>query len=187
VNAKLVKQEVKMDELGKIGWKYGLIKVSVEDEGTEFEEQINRLVELYPDENENYTMYCEARLMSVEEIEFALSDIKESGINEHFFNTGKFTESACETCYTSNLDWQSSDDPIMTTVIEENADGEPYLKLTADILSQMGWTEGDDIELDTNADGAFTLTKIEQKKVTTQWQEGDNDDNEELYAVYGGD
>jgi hypothetical protein len=176
-----------MDELGKIGWKYGLIKVSVEDEGTEFEEQINRLVELYPDENENYTMYCEARLMSVEEIAFALSDIKESGINEHFFNTGKFTWSACETCYASSLEWEPSIKPITKAVIEENDDGEPYLKLTADILSQMGWIEGDDIEFDTNADGAFTLTKIEQKKVTTQWQEGDNDDNEELYAVYGGD
>ena len=173
-----------MDKLEKIGWKYGLIKVSVEDEGTEFEEQINRLVELYPDENENYTMYCEARLMSIEEIEFALADIKEDGINEYFFNTGKFTWNTCETCYTSSLDWESSDAPIVTTIIAENDEGEAYLKLTADILSQMGWAEGDDIGLDCNSDGTFTLTKIEQKMVTTQWSDCDNED---LYTIYGGD
>lgn len=175
-----------MSELKKIGWKYGLIKVSIDYEGTDHEEQINHLVELYPDEKGNYTSFCNARLMSIEELEFALIDIKEDGINEYFFNTGKFSWNACETCYTSNLDWESSDDPIMTTVISENDEGEAYLKLTADILSQMGWAEGDDIGLDCNSDGTFTLTKIEQKMTVSHQLISDND-NEELYTIYGGD
>ena len=46
-----------MSELKKSGWKYGLIKVSINNEGTEFEDQINHIVELYPDKNQNYTSF----------------------------------------------------------------------------------------------------------------------------------
>ena len=176
-----------MSELKKSGWKYGLIKVSIDDEGTEFEEQINRLVELYPDKNQKYTSFCDARLMSVEELELALNDIKENGINEYFFDSGKFTWDICKTCYTSKLDWESSSTVIGTTTIKENNNGDPYINLTADVLSQMGWSGGDGIELDCSSDGTFTLTKIEQKMIVQQGSEDDNEDNEELYAVYGGD
>jgi hypothetical protein len=176
-----------MSEPKKIGWKYGLIKVSIEDEGTEFEEQINHLVELYPDENGNYTAFCNARLVSIEELDFALNDIKADGINEYFFNNGKFNWDVCENCYTSDLDWEPTNKTIGTTIIKENDKGEPYLKLTANILSQMGWAGGDDVELDCNSDGTFTLTKISQKMTITAFA-GENDDiDAELYAVYGGD
>ena len=42
------------------GWKYGLIKVDVRDmRDTEFEEQVNMIVELYPlGENGEYDAFC---------------------------------------------------------------------------------------------------------------------------------
>jgi hypothetical protein len=176
-----------MSELEKIGWRYSLIKVSIDNEGTEFEEQINRLVELYPDENGNYTAFCDARLMTLEELEFALKDIKEDGINEYFFRNGKFNWDICENCYTSKLDWESSNKTLGTAAIKENDKGEPYLKLTADILSQMGWADGDDISLDCNADGTFTMAKISKKAMSQTQSKKSSDVDEELYAVYGGD
>ena len=176
-----------MSELKKSGWKYGLIKVAVEDAGTEYEEQINKLVELYADKNQKYTSFCNARIMSVEELEFALNDVKQDGINEYFFDNGKFTTKICNECYSSELDWESSNKPMGTTIIKESDQGDPYINLTSDVLSQMGWSGGDGIELDCNADGTFTLTKIEQRKVVHQCSGEDNDDNEELYAIYGGD
>jgi len=73
------------------GWKYGLIKVSVMDEGTDTEEQINMLVELYPlGEIGEYNSFCAAHLTSLECIEQAKRDIERDGINESFFNSGKF-------------------------------------------------------------------------------------------------
>jgi hypothetical protein len=176
-----------MSELEKIGWKYGLIKVSIDDEGTEFEEQINRLVELYPDENGNYTLFCDARLMSLEELGFALEDIKTDGINEYFFNSGKFNWDICENCYTSKLDWEPSNKTLGTIVIKENDKGEPYLKLTADILSQMGWDTGNDVSFDCNSDGTFTLVKISKKAIASTQSEKNSNVDEELYTVYGGD
>lgn len=173
-----------MSELKSKGWKYGLIKTSVEYEGTDFEEQINRLVELYPDENGNYTSFCDARLMTVEELENALSDIKNDGINEYFFNNGEFIWNTCEKCISHNLGWEPKNKPIGTATIKENKEGEAYLDLAADVLSQMGWSEGDSIELDCSDDGTFTLTKISQK---TNYAIEDSDTDEELYTVYGGD
>jgi hypothetical protein len=179
--------EIKMSELEKIGWRYGLIKVSIDDEGTEFEEQINRLVELYPDENGNYTAFCDARLMTLEELGFALEDIKTDGINEYFFNNGKFNWDICENCYTSKLDWESSSKTLGTTAIKENDKGETYLELTADILSQMGWDTGDDVSLDCNSDGTFTLAKISKKAMAPAQTNKNSDVDEELYAIYGGE
>jgi len=176
-----------MSELKKSGWKYGLIKVSINNEGTEFEDQTNRIVELYPDKNQDFTSFCNARLMSIEELEFALNDIKEDGINEYFFDSGKFTWDTCNACHTSELDWEPSNKSMGSTIIKENNKGEPYINLTSDTLSQMGWAQGDDIGLDCNAAGTFTLTKIEQKMIIHQWKGKDNDDNEELYAIHGGD
>lgn len=175
-----------MSELKKIGWKYGLIKVSIDYEGTDHEEQINHLVELFPDEKGNYTSFCNARLMSIEELEFALIDIKEDGINEYFYDTGKFTWDSCKSCHNSSLDWEQPNKTMGTTTIKESNDGELYINLTADVLSQMGWADGDGIELDCSTDGTFTLTKIEQK-MTVSHQPISVNDNEELYAIYGGD
>lgn len=73
------------------GWKYGLIKVAIEDEGTDYEEQINLLVELYPPGYPGeYSAFCRARLQSLEEIEQALRDIKRDGINTWFYDNGIF-------------------------------------------------------------------------------------------------
>ena len=54
------------------GWKYGLIKVAIEDEGADYEAQINLLVELYPlgDDGE-YNSFCLARLQSIEDLQNA--------------------------------------------------------------------------------------------------------------------
>jgi hypothetical protein len=58
-------------------WKYGLIKVEIEDEGTDYETQINLLVELYPlGDNGEYDSFCSARLQSIEEIQNAQKDIE---------------------------------------------------------------------------------------------------------------
>jgi len=172
-----------MSKFGKNSWKYGLIKISTEYEGTELEEQINHLVELYPDENENYTSFCDARIMSIEELESALNDIKSDGINEYFFNNGKFNYKICTDCYKSELDWEPSHKTLGTAVVKESRDSDPYIKLTSDLLLQMGWSDGDDIEFDRNYDGTFTLTKVQRNS-----NAHDNDDADaELYAVYGGD
>ena len=174
-----------MDKFEKKGWKYGLIKVDVEYEGTDLEEQTNHLVELFPDENGNYTSFCDARIMSIEELEFALSDIRSDGINEYFFNNGKFNYEVCEKCYNSKLDWEEQNNAIETGVVKENEKGEMYLKLTSDILLQMGWTDGDPIELGCNDNGTFTLKKIDKFDAQQKCENSDLD--EELYAVYGGD
>jgi len=73
------------------GWKYGLIKVSIENEGTDIEEQINLLAELYSlgDDGE-YDSFCKADLRSVEELQRALKDIERDGINEWFYDNGAF-------------------------------------------------------------------------------------------------
>ena len=73
------------------GWKYGLIKVSVQDEGTEFEEQVNMLVELYPlGDNGEYDAFCRADLRSLQELDMARGDIVRDGINTFFFDNGEF-------------------------------------------------------------------------------------------------
>jgi hypothetical protein len=73
------------------GWKYGLIKVNVQDEGTEFEEQVNMLVELYPlGEDGEYDAFCRADLRSLQELDMARGDIVRDGINTFFFDNGEF-------------------------------------------------------------------------------------------------
>ena len=73
------------------GWKYGLIKVEIQDEGTEFEEQVNMLVELYPlGDNGEYDAFCKADLRSLQELDMARGDIVRDGINTFFFDNGEF-------------------------------------------------------------------------------------------------
>jgi len=72
-------------------WKYGLIKVDVEDEGTEFEEQVNMLVELYPLGNDGeFNAFCRADLRSISELDMARGDIIRDGVNTFFYDTGEF-------------------------------------------------------------------------------------------------
>ena len=73
------------------GWKYGLIKVDVREEGTEFEEQVNMIVELYPlGENGEYDAFCRADLSSLQELDMARGDIVRDGINTFFYDNGEF-------------------------------------------------------------------------------------------------
>ena len=72
-------------------WKYGLVKVLVRYEDTEFEEQINMLVELYPlGENGEYDAFCKADLRSLKELDMARGDIIRDGVNNYFFDNGTF-------------------------------------------------------------------------------------------------
>ena len=72
-------------------WKYGLVKVFVQHEDTEFEEQINMLVELYPlGENGEYDAFCKDDLRSLKELDMARGDIIRDGVNNYFFDNGTF-------------------------------------------------------------------------------------------------
>jgi len=88
------------------GWKYGLIKVAIEDEGADYEAQINLLVELYPlGDNGEYSSFCLARLQSIEEIQNAQKDIEHDGINEWFYDNGVFEWKVCSNCAQGDWDW----------------------------------------------------------------------------------
>jgi len=92
------------------GWKYGLIKVAIEDEGTDFESQVNLLVELYPlGDDGDYAAWCVARPQTLEELEMAQRDIQRDGINEHFFDNGTFVFNHCEKCGEGRWDYVPND------------------------------------------------------------------------------
>ncbi|MAG27669.1 hypothetical protein CMI47_19230 [Candidatus Pacearchaeota archaeon] len=90
-----------------MGWKYGLIKVGVEDEGTELEKQINLLVELYPlGDNGEYTSFCKARIQTLEELQNAQSDIERDGTSTWFYDNGTFTWNVCPHCLAGDWDYE---------------------------------------------------------------------------------
>jgi hypothetical protein len=98
------------------GWKYGLIKVAIEDEGTDYEEQINLLAELYPlGENGEYDSFCTARIQSTEELQNAQADVERDGINTWFYDNGTFTWVGCEGCYEGRWDWEPKENPSFFT------------------------------------------------------------------------
>ena len=89
------------------GWRYSLIKVAIEDEGTDYEEQINLLVELYPiGDNGEYNAFCRASLRSLEEVERAQRDIEREKINTWFYDNGTFEWKMCDKCNVGTWDWQ---------------------------------------------------------------------------------
>lgn len=71
------------------GWKYALILVQEE---TEIRDRTCKLVELYKydDEGEVSYAYCDADLMSPEEIMNAYTDVAGDGINTWFYENGEF-------------------------------------------------------------------------------------------------
>jgi len=72
-------------------WKFGLILVAIEDEGTDYESEVCELVELYPlGDNGEYNAWCKARLGSLEELENAYKDVKRDGVNRYFYDNGTF-------------------------------------------------------------------------------------------------
>jgi hypothetical protein len=69
-------------------WKYGLIKVDYPDlwETDEYCE----LVELYRDNDGNYTSFSKARIKSFKELEEAYADVMSDGVNNWFAENGTF-------------------------------------------------------------------------------------------------
>jgi hypothetical protein len=180
------------------GWKYGLIKVATAYEGDEYEEQINLLVELFPlGDNEEYNSFCNARLMSTEELNSAQKDIERDGINNWFYDNGIFEHETCSHCLDGQWDWTPNDEleknkkTGMTTLKESNK-GQTYFELASGVLNQMGWSEGDDIEFDMKKDGTFTMKKVKsegEKAMEKAIKEYDYSyiNEYELYQTYGGD
>jgi bifunctional DNA-binding transcriptional regulator/antitoxin component of YhaV-PrlF toxin-antitoxin module len=48
--------------------------------------------------------------------------------------------------------------------IKENADGELYFNIPDDVLSRLGWEEGDEIKF-TEKNGGFVLTKVKYETI----------------------
>ena len=71
------------------GWKFGMVLVEIcERTG----EEICELVELYTLEKEDeYSVWCQARLMSPDELELAHADVQRDGINRWFYENGTFS------------------------------------------------------------------------------------------------
>jgi len=145
------------------GWKYGLIKVYIEDEGTEFETQINLLVELYPmgeeeEGEELYNMFCKASIRTSEDMRLASADIERDGINEYFFNNGTFKWNVCNKCNDGDWDWKPNKEPLFEKAILQEIDEGTFIPLNSDILNQMGWEEGDDIDMEIE-NGSIIVSK----------------------------
>jgi len=86
------------------GWKFGMILVEVCEETGE---EICELVELYTlDDENNYGMWCHARLMSPDELELAHADVQRDGINRWFYENGTFTHEVDEEMREPKWDWK---------------------------------------------------------------------------------
>ena len=86
------------------GWKFGMILVEVCEETGE---EICELVELYTlDDENNYGMWCHARIMSPDELELAHADVQRDGINRWFYENGTFTHEVDEEARRPKWDWK---------------------------------------------------------------------------------
>lgn len=82
------------------GWKYGLIKVGYEGRGIEVlrepapdgseDDMICMLVELFPNDNGEYTLYGPANINTFWALEAAYRDVQRDGVNSWFFDHGAF-------------------------------------------------------------------------------------------------
>jgi bifunctional DNA-binding transcriptional regulator/antitoxin component of YhaV-PrlF toxin-antitoxin module len=54
--------------------------------------------------------------------------------------------------------------------IKENVDGELYFNIPDDVLSRLGWEEGDEIKFTEKNDG-FVLTKVKYKTIELDFDE----------------
>jgi len=86
------------------GWKFGMILVEVcEKTG----EEICELVEFYALDNENeYGMWCQARIMSPDELELAHADVQRDGINRWFYENGTFISEVDEETREPQWNWE---------------------------------------------------------------------------------
>lgn len=59
---------------------------------------------------------------------------------------------------------------IYTVDVQENESGEQYIEFPLEMMNEVQWKEGDNINWQDNKDGSFTLTKVvEEQKVETCW------------------
>jgi len=87
-------------------WKYGLIKVALEDPLTAEPECM--LVELYDMEKDGeYNSYCKARINCPSALKMAAEDVGRDGVNEYFYKNGVFDYDHIEDSwiYTSKEGW----------------------------------------------------------------------------------
>lgn len=70
-------------------WKYGLILIKPAE--AKWEADYCELVELYPDDNGEYTIYAKPQLCNVESINIAQKDIERDGVNTYFYDNGTFS------------------------------------------------------------------------------------------------
>ena len=71
-------------------WKYGLIKINHKTVNA-LDEEYCELVELFADKDGEYTVFCKARINSLEEFNAAHKDIEKDGVNTWFAENGVFS------------------------------------------------------------------------------------------------
>jgi len=89
------------------GWKFGMILVEIcERTG----EEICELVELYTLEKEDeYSVWCQARIMSPDELEMAYHDVRRDGVNRWFYENGTFSRELDEDMGMRQWNWQPNE------------------------------------------------------------------------------
>ena len=89
------------------GWKFGMVLVEIcERTG----EEICELVELYTLEKEDeYSVWCQARLMSPDELELAHADVQRDGINRWFYENGTFSFELDAEMGTRQWNWEPNE------------------------------------------------------------------------------
>jgi len=89
------------------GWKFGMILVEIcERTG----EEMCELVELYTLEKEDeYSMWCQARIMSPDELEMAYHDVQHDGVNRWFYENGTFSREFDEEVGMRQWNWEPNE------------------------------------------------------------------------------
>jgi len=88
-------------------WKYGLILVAKAQH--EDEEDCCELVELYSDDNGEFTSYCKPRVCTVDALKLACKDVEKDGINTYFYDNGTFEYNFVE----KDWDWFKKGDHVV--------------------------------------------------------------------------
>jgi hypothetical protein len=76
----------------KMRWKYAMILVHIDSTDPDAIEESCQLVELYDLEDENgYSSYAKAGLLTPRDLEMAAEDVSKDGVNRWFYENGSFT------------------------------------------------------------------------------------------------
>lgn len=79
-----------------MNWKYALILVEIDEDN----EETYELVEIYQlDDSEDFGAFCRARIMSIEELQRANTDVERDGVNRYFYDRGVFSREPAETLH----------------------------------------------------------------------------------------